>query len=183
MGMTLNIIFDERHSADKQRLLLEFKEQGIDDFRFHNAIVLTDSVIDSIAASHKMIIQDAKDRGLKECIIGEQDLHFTCPTAWKYFMDSKPKDDYDLYLACTYTPPISNGIVCGFHLYIIHERFYDALLGVSRGQHIDTAMDKLGGRYVFCYPFPALQRSGWSANNRIDCNYNVLLSEQDIYKG
>jgi len=180
--MTLNIIFDERHSADKQRLLLEFHEQGIDDFKFWDAVVLKDSVVDSIAASHKMIVQDAKDKGLSEVLIGEQDLSFTCPTAWHYFMSSKPKE-FDLYLWGSYVIPLSNNIVCGFQLYIVAEKFYDAFLSVPKNQHIDTYMNELKGDYKYCYPFGALQRSGFSANNRCDVNYNSVLSEQDIYKG
>jgi len=182
MSNTIHVIFDDRHPADKQRLLLEFNEQGIDDFRFWNAVVNKDSVVNSIASSHKMIVQYAIDNNLDEICVAEQDLTFSCPTAWKYFIDNKPKD-YSLYLACTYTPPITNNIICGFHLYFIKKEFYMTFLSVKEDLHIDTAMCDLGGRYVFCYPFPALQRSGWSANNRIDCNYNVILSEQDIYKG
>lgn len=179
---TVNVIFDDRFPNDKERLIREFEEQGIEDFKFWEAIVLTDSVVDSIAASHKMIVQDAKDRGLKECIVAEQDLTFTCPTAWEYFIGNKPQE-FDIYLASTYILPVSNNKICGFHLYIIEEKFYDKLLNVPREQHIDTACCDLGGDYKFCYPFPALQRAGFSANSKVEVNYNQMLKEQDIYKG
>ena len=113
-------------------------------------------------------------------IIGEDDLTFTSKTSWQYFLDNMPKE-FDLYLACTYTPPISNKKICGFHLYAVGQSFYDKFLSVPETLHIDTAMDDLGGDYVFCYPFPALQRSGYSANNKAVVNYNNTLSKEDIY--
>lgn len=85
----INIIYDNRHTAeDYSRLICEFTEQGISNYKFWDAIVLKDSVVDSISASHKMIIQYAKDNGLKKVCIAEQDLTFTCPTAWQYFLDN-----------------------------------------------------------------------------------------------
>jgi hypothetical protein len=182
MGI-INIIYDCRYAPqDKERLIREFSEQGIIGYKFWDAIVLNNSIVDSIAASHKMIVQDAKDRGLKGCIIAEQDLTFTCPTAWEYFIGNKPKE-FDIYLASTYVLPVSNNKICGFHLYIIHEKFYDTLLSVSNGQHIDTACCNLGGDFKFCYPFPALQRAGFSANSKTEVDYNSLLKPEDIYKG
>lgn len=178
----LNIIFDDRFPNDKERLIREFEEQGIEDFKFWEAIVLTDSVVDSIAASHKMIVQNAKDSGFKSVIVAEQDLTFTCPNAWDYFIGNKP-EKFHLWLWGSYITPISNNQVCGFQLYVVAEKFYDRFLSVPKNQHIDTYMNELNGDYKFCYPFPALQRSGFSANNRIEVNYNSLLKDEDIYKG
>jgi hypothetical protein len=177
----INIIYDSRHSDDYERLLNEFSEQGITDFKFWDAVVLTDSIVNSIAASHKMIVQYAKDNGIKEICIAEQDLTFTCKTSWQYFMDCKP-DEFDLYLWGSYVIPISNNIVCGFQLYIIKEKFYDKFLSTPKDNHIDTVMGTLKGDYKFCYPFPALQRSGFSANNREIVNYNSILKDEDIYR-
>lgn len=182
---TVNVIFDSRHTPqDYERLLGEFITQGITKFKFWDAVVLTHSVIDSIAASHKMIVQDAKDRGLKECIVLEQDAAFTSPNAWKYFVDNKPKD-FDLYLWGSLTVPISNKIICGFQLYIISGKFYDTFLAVKENQHIDTAMNDVEANFHFCYPFPCLQRVGFSANNNevVDYTKGCGITEQDIYRG
>jgi len=43
-------------------------------------------------------------------------------------------------------------------------------------------MNDLGGDYKFCYPFPALQRSGYSFNNKAVVNYNTVLKDKDIWK-
>ncbi len=182
MEVRLNIIYDNRQSDDYQRLLDEFVEQEIEDYHFWNAIVHKNSVIESINSSHKMIVQWAKDKGKRYVIIGEQDLHFTDKGAWQYFLDSMP-DEFDIYLGATYIPPISNNQICGFHLYIVAEKFYDTFLNAPPNQHIDTCFNDIKGDYKFCYPFPALQRSGWSFNNKEIVNYNSVLKPEDIWKG
>jgi len=176
----INVIYDDRQSEDYQRLLDEFKVQGISNSVFWKAVIDKNDVVSSINSSHKMIVSWAKYTKKPFVVIAEQDLHFTCIGAWDYFMQNKP-EDYDLYLACTYIPPISNNQVCGFHLYVVNEKFYDKFLSVPSDKHIDTSMNDLGGDYKFCYPFPALQRSGYSFNNKAVVNYNAVLTKEDIY--
>jgi hypothetical protein len=77
--------------------------------------------------------------------------------------------------------PVELKKVTGFHLYIISQEFYDRFLSVPDSVHIDVAMDDLEGDYHFCYPFPALQRAGFSANNSAYSNYNSVLKPKDIY--
>lgn len=180
----LNIIYDDRIVGKKQLLLNEFAEQGITDYKFWECIVLP-NVVESINASHKMIVRDAKERGLKEVCIGEDDLSFTCKGAWDYFLNNKP-EQFDLYLWGSYLLPLSNNMVCGFQLYIINESLYDRFLGTPNDVHIDTEMDKLNADIKFCFPFPALQRSGYSANNKAVVNYNDILTKHfpdHIYNG
>ena len=177
----INIIYDNRQSDDYQRLLGEFIEQDIVKFKFWEAVCDKDSVVKSINASHKMIVRWAKENKKPFVVIAEQDLHFTAKGAWNYFVSRMPKQ-YDLYLACTYIPPITNNQICGFHLYVVHEKFYDVFLSVPDDDHIDTAMNSRAGDYKFCYPFPALQRSGYSFNNKAVVNYNSVLKDADIWQ-
>lgn len=176
----INVIFDNIHLEDWQTLIDEFYTQGIKEYKFWDAIIINYKPVESINASHKMIVKDAKEKRLPEVIIAEQDLQFTSPNSWKYFMKNKPKS-FDLYLACTFGS-LEHKMVCGFHLYIISEKFYDKFLSVSNKEHIDTVMDSLKGDYKFCYPFVALQRAGYSANSGCVVNYNAILKEEDIYK-
>lgn len=178
----LNIIFDGRQPEDKERLIKEFGEQGITNYKFWDAIVLKDSVVKSINLSHKMVVKYAKDNNHTECCLMEQDIYFTSPNAWRFFLDNKP-ESFSLYLWGSYIVPLSNHKICGFQLYVIHSSFYDAFLSTPDDVHIDTYMDELKGDYKFCYPFPALQRAGFSSNNMAVVDYNKILSEQDIYKG
>lgn len=178
----INVIFDDRHNNDYGRLLGEFIQQGIAKYKFWDCVVDKDSVVASINRSHKNIVARAKGQGHKKCVIAEQDLEFTCPTAWQYFLKNEPKE-YDLYLWGSYILPLTNHRVCGFQLYIISEKFYDTFLSIPENVHIDTYMDELKGDYKFCYPFPALQRVGFSANNRAVVDYNKILEPKDIYNG
>ena len=178
----LNVIYDNRHPEDYGRLLGEFIQQGITKFMFWEAKVFSDSVVRSINASHKMIVQWAKDNNMESVTIGEQDLMFTAPDAWDYYLKQMPKE-FDIYLGCTYVPPISNNVLCGFHLYTVSKNYYDKFLSVDENKHIDTAVSDMGGDFKFCYPFPCLQRPGFSANNKAICDYNKILEPKDIYKG
>lgn len=182
MTEPLNIIYDNRHPEDYGRLLGEFIQQGIYNFKFWDCISDKDSVVRSINLSHKMIVKNAKDNSNRFALIAEQDVTFSAPDAWQYFLKNEP-ESYDLYLWGSYIPPISNNKVCGFQLYIIHEKFYDKFLEIPDDVHIDTYMDELKGDYKFCYPFPALQRPGFSSNNMAHVNYNEILEEKDIYRG
>lgn len=177
----LNIIYDARRHEKYHPLMDELERQGIDDFEIWPCIMY-DNVVSSINASHKMIVRDAQEKGLEEVFIAEDDLFFPANDGWEYFLRNKPKPtDYDIYLAATYIPEKPPTQICGFHLYSVSSRFYDQFLSVPDESHIDTAMNYVDGKYVFCTPFPALQRAGFSANNKCVCNYNAVLAKEDIY--
>lgn len=177
----INIIFDDRNPSDYERLLGEFAEQGILEYKFWAAIRDSASVVASINASHKQIIRYAKENNIPEICVAEQDLTFTDKGAWDYFLKNKPKE-FDIYLGATYILPVSNKKICGFHLYIISEKYYDSFLSVPDDAHIDTAVCDWGGDFNFCYPFPALQKAGFSFNAKDIVDYNKNLSEEDIWK-
>jgi hypothetical protein len=179
--MDINILHDIRAIDRLSPLVDELKGQGILDYKIWHPVEDTSSVVRSINLSHKAIVEDAKNRGIKEVCIIEDDCTFTCKDSWRYFLSNKPKD-YDLYLWGSFLIPITNGMVCGFHLYCVSEKFYDKFLSLPPDIHIDTGMDVLKGDYHFCYPFPALQRKGFSFNNKCDVDYSSVLSEKDIYK-
>ena len=107
---------------------------------------------------------------------------FTADGAWDYYLRNMPMD-FDLYLACTYVKPFDPIKITGFHLYTVAAKFYDKFLIAPDTAHIDVAMDDLGGDYRLCYPFPALQRAGFSSNCSGYANYNTVLNKEDIYHG
>src|ERR1700744_1364832 len=186
--MKLNIIWDSRRPEKWEPLMAELSTQGITDYEIWSCLILPE-VVESISASHKMIVQDAKDKGLKEVCIAEDDLMFTAPGAWDYFLSKKPRF-FDLYLGGCYSPvkhgwdesPYSYTLEpVGFHLYILHERYYDTFLSPPDHLHIDTAQKS--NTIKVCYPIVALQRPGFSANNKCDQDYNSILKPEDIYHG
>lgn len=182
----INVIYDNRHTpSDYERLLGEFIRQGITAYKFWDAIVLKDSVVKSINASHKMIVRWAKENNLSEVTIAEQDVFFTANNAWQHYLKNKPKQ-YDVYVSATYIMPVSHNKLTGFQLYTVSQKFYDKFLSVPDNEHIDNAICDLRGDYKICYPFAALQRPGFSANNPGEpVNYQAGcgITEADIYRG
>lgn len=185
---TINIILDERRCERKELLLEEFRKQNITDYKFWDCVILP-NVVESINASHKMIVRDAKERGLKEVCIGEDDLMFTCKGAWNYFLKQKPPK-YDVYIAGSYlinndynytAPLVKVNEWVGNHLIIVSENYYDTFLSVPNNDHIDTIQKGLGD-FFMCFPIPALQRPGFSSNNKCVCNYNSILPKSFIYE-
>ncbi len=182
MSSTLNIIYDNRQPQKYDLLIGELQKQRIVDYKIWPAVVLRHSVVESINASHKMIVRAARDLGWAEVTIGEDDLMFTCDGAWDFYLRNKPMS-FDLYLACTYVKPFDPIKITGFHLYTVAAKFYDRFLSAPDKAHIDVAMDDLGGDYRLCYPFPALQRAGFSSNCSGYANYNTVLEKADTYHG
>lgn len=177
--MKLNIILDSRRTEKYQPLMDELSKQGITDFHIWPCVLMPE-VIESINASHKLIVQWAKDNGLKEVAIAEDDVYFPATDGWQYFLKNKP-EDYELYLAASYGG-YSEKQPIGFHLYCVHEQFYDKFLSIPDNCHIDTGTWFMGiEKFVFCYPFAALQRPGFSANNGSYADYNTILKKEDVY--
>lgn len=184
----MNIIFDARRSEKLDPLIGECIRQGIKDYEIWPCLLMPD-VVTAINQSHKMIIEYAKKNNLPEVCIAEDDLMFPHEDGWKYFLANKPKD-FDVYIGGNYLinnpdeyqPPVMKVKEwVGNHLIIVHEKYYDRFLSVPDNHHIDTAQSGLGDFYV-CFPFPALQRSGWSSNNHAQVNYNAILKPEWIYQ-
>ncbi len=177
--MKLNIIFDDRRIERYEPLMKELKRQGITDYELWPCIMRPD-VVQSINASHKMLVRMAMENQEPCVCIGEDDLWFPGEDGWQWFLKNVPYE-FDIYLGGTYCVPLSNNIICGFHLYMVHQKFYEKFLSVPDNEHIDTAMNNIKGDYHFCYPMPALQRAGFSSNNKTVSNYNSILKDSDVY--
>jgi len=184
--MKLNIILDSRIIERYAPLISELKRQKISDFELWPCLMLPD-VVSSINASHRMIVQDAMDKGLKEVAIAEDDIYFPSPKGWEWFLKNKPPI-FDIYAGGSYHPlereykegAMRASTIIGFHCYVVSSRYYETFLQTPPELHIDAAQ-KSNLMYV-CYPMPALQRAGFSSNNKAVCNYNAVLSQKDIYQ-
>jgi hypothetical protein len=174
---------------DENRLIELFKKHDI-EFELWDAIIDKKTVVESISASHKMIVQYAKDNGLSEICIAEQDLYFTCLGAWEYFISNKPAE-YSIYIGGNYLindpdkyepPLVKVKEYVGNQLIVVAEKYYDTFLSVPDNAHIDVAQRGLGDFYV-CFPMVALQRPGFSANAQTKVNYNTILKPEWIYNG
>ena len=183
--MKVNAIFDSRRQEYYDPLIETLQTQGITDYEIWPCLILP-TVIESINASHKMIVRQAKEFDLPEVCIWEADCMIPAKDGWQKFLEDMPPWKFDLYLAGTYglNKPITGKIdkINGIHSYIIRKQFYDTFLSVPDHIHIDVALDNLGLYYVR-YPFIAIQRPGWSANSRAFSDKNAQLSDEDVYGG
>lgn len=178
-SVTVNILYDNRRIEKWQPLVDELARQGITDYKVWEPVEDTKNVVRSINLSHKRIIEEAAKRREPECIVWEDDCFFPAADGWQYFLNKKPKE-FKLYTACNYLHrghPKGLGLI-GFHCYIMHESFYLDFLLKPDNVHIDTAITE---SVDICYPYAALQRPGFSANNMQQVNYNSNFQKEDVY--
>ena len=128
-----------------------------------------------ISRSHKNIIRYAKEQGLPEVLVMEDDISFKGDGAFQDFLAHKP-NNYDIFLGGTYGRDFKRDKTIrtfrGLHLYIVNSRFYDKFLGVTEKEHIDVALGGLG-RYIL-YDV-ARQTDGYSDNIKRYVNYNNFV--------
>lgn len=184
----VNVISDDRTPGKLDLLIEGLNQQGIVDYKIWEAIIDRKTVTEAINASFKMVVQDAKDRCEKECIIMEDDCYFPAKDGWQYFLKNKPAD-FDIYISGNYLihepehykePLLKVKAYVGNHCIIISEKYYDTFLATPDELHIDTEQSGKGDFYV-CYPFAALQRPGFSTNNKAMVNYNAILKQEWVY--
>jgi len=176
--ITLQIIHDIRRPERLVRLMEELAMQGIDNAIIREGTINGPTVEASITKSHKDIIRWAKESGLKEVAVAEDDLMFADQNSWKYFLDNKP-ESFDLYLAGAYGMNIlreTDSLLWvksfqGLHCYICTEKYYDTFLGLSDTGHIDVEQEGKG-QFAVCRPMVGFQRPGFSATARKEVNYN-----------
>ena len=110
----------------------------------------------------------AKQNGLPEVAICEDDILFTSLRSWDYFLEHKP-EDYDLYLGNYYSgvlmPDNTLYGFTGFTLYFVNHRYYDTFLETPANKNIDAAQ-RGRGKFVACQPEVARQRSGYSSHRK-----------------
>ena len=189
----INIIHDCRRSEKYPLLIAELSRQGLteEDYEIWPCIV-SGTVIESINASHKMIIQKAKDEGMDDICVMEDDVLFPAKDGFAHFIENKP-DRFRVYLAGAYSvewhKPLPGFVThfVGMHCYIMSNIFYDIFLNIPPDVHIDTYVSDMIKQYeiavICCYPMSAIQRTGWSANNMKEVDYNYILTDADVYGG
>lgn len=168
--MQPNIIHTPKRNNDRWPLLKkELENQNITDYRIWFGETKHKEPKQNISESHKAIVQYAKESGLKEVLIFENDIYFPAADGFKYFLDNKPKE-FDIYTAGAYG--MSRGLrvgvtqiqrFTGLHCYIVRERFYDTFLSVDGTKDIDYALSDKGEYYII-YPFAAIQHETPSDN-------------------
>lgn len=188
MDMIIHVIYDERRMEKWEPLMNEFEKHRIKNFVIWRPEERK-TVVESINATHKAIVRYAKESGLDEVIIAEDDLMLLGEDGWQYFLNNKP-DRFDVYISGTYLidapenwkpPLIKVKEWVGNHLIVVHSKYFDRFLSVPDHYHIDMAQSGLGDFFV-CYPMAALQRPGFSANSMTQVNYNAQLKPEWLHQ-
>jgi hypothetical protein len=180
MSYKLNIIRGNR-TERHERLGREIATQGI-LVELWDGIYLP-SVKASINAAHKQIVQYAKIAEWEQVMIAEDDIRFSAPRAWDYYLYNMPKD-FDLYLGGVFLGEPEAGIVkdfTGMTLYTVHQRYYDTFLAVPDDEHIDRALSAAGGLFRVCEPFVCFQYDGHSTNTGKWESYESLIKNRRFF--
>lgn len=182
--MTFHVIHDEKRKDRYELLMKEFETQSITDYKIFPAIKAP-TAVQGISRAHKQIVYYAKENNMPEILIGEDDVKFTAPNAFNYFLENKPPD-FDIYNSGIYFgvihPDNTTNHFASLHCYIIHERFYDTFLATDETKNIDKAL-KGKGKFVICNPFAAIQHTTFSDNKKKLVNYSSFLKGRELYGG
>jgi len=181
--MLLNIIHLAERADRWQLLQDEFTVQNITNYRVWEGIVDDSLIRRGISRAHKNIIRYALEQGLPSVLIGEDDLHFTSPGAYDFYLANKPPV-FDIYLAgIVYGNIDENKFTTDFSgltLYLIHERFYNKMLALPEEEHIDRALSGCG-KFVVCDPMAVTPHNGYSDSSKRYIDYAPYLKGKNLY--
>ena len=186
----LNILHLKRRQDRYDNLMKQLASNNITHYTIWEGYDEPKNVKQAISKGHRHIIGLAREQGLKNCIIAEDDVCFTHPNSYQYFLDQTP-DDYDLFFGLVYSGNVNeeNRVMTGMSgimtLYNINSRFYDFFLDQPNDQHIDRWFGNFCHQYKF-YVVPkycVYQLGGYSDNLKRKMWYDVYLDGKELYKG
>lgn len=179
----VNIINLKKRADRRKDVSLEMMRHDI-PYVFWDGIEMK-PVKTGISKAHKQIVRFAKETKKDFVVIGEDDIEFTAPKAYEYFIKNIPQD-YDIYLSGYYFGrPDENNIIAkfsGLSLYIVHSKYYDSFLEADEHYHLDTALCMKGGKFVVCDRFIATQKEGYSDNVKKVVNYEKRIAGKPLFK-
>lgn len=175
------------HRPERMPLLMEeIERQGITNYTFWDAVYDRKSIKRGINEAHKQIVRYAKLAEFGEVLIAEDDFIGSHQDSFKYFISNVPTQ-YDLYLSQVFLGDIDdkNRVTnfTGMTMYFVHSRFYDKFLSADPDEHIDIALNKIGGQFYVCNPFTFWQRNGFSGNTGKDETYDNLKVGRNFFGG
>ena len=170
-----------------KNLLIELKEQGITEFTLVPGEYDPVNTKKAIHKGHRAIVQKAKDLGLSRVLIAEDDIKFTHPNSFNYFISQIP-ESYDIFSGLVYSASMDgNRIMNGgsglTSLYVVNSRFYDFFLSMDIDNHVDRelALTAFKHEYYVCQPMCVEQRGGYSFNLKQSMFYSEYLRDKKMY--
>jgi hypothetical protein len=187
--MKINIIHLKSRDEDRSPLLKqELLNQNITDYQLWDGIT-GGTPRENISSAHKQIVRQAKEQGLREVCIAEDDFHFPAKDGYDYFLKQQPYD-FDIYLSGIYkaieTRTPNSYVFNGLHFYIIHSRFYDTFLNLdTTKQDLDMALSSLArqlkAKVVICFPYACVQHETISDNSSCVFQHKYFFNEHNVY--
>lgn len=142
-----------------------------------------------ISRSFKRIVQWAKENNLERVHIGEDDLLFSAPGAWQYYLENIP-ESYDIFYGGIYAGEIENNRIkngySGHTLITVHNRFYDFFLSIKESDHCDRQLGNFAfeKEFIVCSPFVVYQiPDTYSDNHRKVVSHEEYLKEMKFFVG
>lgn len=183
--MKLNIIHLPARTDRLVILKQELENQKITNFQLWDGIPYDTAPWTGISRAHKQIVREAHSNCQPHVLIGEDDVKFTAPGAFDYFLSNIPRD-FDLYLGGIMhgTVALDNTVkeFSGTMLYLIHEHFYETFLTIREDQNFDRALANKG-RFLVCHPMVATQYDGYSDNVKRITKYEPYIKHYSFYTG
>jgi GR25 family glycosyltransferase involved in LPS biosynthesis len=193
--MTPQLIAGSRSAGSQPALITELAKAGIQHVIIQPGYYETKNVQTNISRAHKRCVAHAKSQNWPFCVILEDDVTFTHPDSYRYFIESMDKlpRDWDVYTSAFYT---TNKFerdyeniyrvegFAGLHCYAVNSKFYDTFLQADEKENIDWWISQAGRSYCFaCYPFAAEQKAGYSENVKQHRDYSYLLQGKERFAG
>lgn len=167
-------------------IVQQSKEQGF-AVRFWEGVVDKFAYI-GINKAFKNIVADAKVNDFPMVCIAEDDMIFTAPGAWKYYLDNIPSS-FDIYSGGIYAGQLNgNRIVNGYSghtLITVHQRFYDFFLSVTDQDHLDRRLGNYAFEKEYIVPpkFCVKQLGGYSDNHGRSATYESYEENWEYFTG
>lgn len=183
--------------TDRHQLFMEQLADTKVRYKIWNAIEDTETPYKGISKSHRMIVQDAKEKGLKSCLIAEDDFKFTSGKSFEYFInDSSVCDILFGGVSGGEFNEKTNRVFnfSGLFFYKINENFYDCFLAADQEKQLDRwlgyrgleEIEKILGRqpvYKLCYPMPVICHDGYSDNSKKMMEHKQYFAAYKQYNG
>lgn len=189
-AISMNPNFTEKiiHRSREERVLSVCKQSKEHGFavRFWEGIIDKRGSHAGINLAFKKIVRWAKEQKLPKAIIAEDDIVFSAPGAWQYYLENMPSQ-FDIYSGGIYSGQIvGNRIMNGYSgntLITVHQKFYDFFLSLPDDNHLDRrlgnhAHEKL---YLLCLPFCVYQIEGYSDRTKRHTQHEAYLQEMKFF--
>lgn len=166
-----------------EKLNIELQQQNITDFTIVPG-VYNATPYQGIVQAHCQLVAMAKRLSWPKIRIAEDDIKFTAPGAYDYYLANEP-EKMDLYLgSVTYGVFNSDHSLvedfAGLTIYTVYAPFYDTFLSVASDEHMDRGL-RYKGKYAVCDPMIVVQYEGYSDNHGKVVNYHSCFKNAKLF--